>query len=96
MPDGNGGSTIEYYWDGEKTTEEEYNAGIAQYIDLNKTAAVSLKNTKLDKFSIEWYSTDPAVASVSLDGKIKALSPGTATIYTETGGVRNECVVTVR
>ena len=39
---------------------------------------------------------DPTVASVSTDGKIKALSPGTATIYTETGGVRNECVVMVK
>ena len=65
-------------------------------LKVNKTATISLKNTKLNKNSIEWYSTDPIVASVSAGGKIKALSPGTAIIYTETGGVRNECVVTVK
>ncbi len=65
-------------------------------LKVNKTATISLKNTKLNKNNIEWYSTDLAVASVSAGGKIKAVSPGKATIYTEAGGVRNECVVTVK
>lgn len=45
---------------------------------------------------VEWNSTDPDVAKVYAGGVIKAVSRGQTIIYTETGGVRNECVVTVK
>lgn len=65
-------------------------------IKVNKNATVSLKNTKLPKSSIEWYSENPDIAAVSPNGKIKGIEKGQTIIYTEAGGVRNECVVTVK
>lgn len=65
-------------------------------IKVNKNATVSLKNTKLPKSSIEWYSENPGIAAVSPNGKVKGIEKGQTIIYTEAGGVRNECVVTVK
>ena len=65
-------------------------------LKVNKTATVTLKNTKIKKADISWYSENPDIAEVSSSGKIKANSKGQAVIYTEAGGVRNECLVTVK
>lgn len=60
-----------------------------------KTVTVSLKNTKLKKTDIKWESANPNIATVNTNGTIKGISPGTTKIYTTTGGIRNECTVTV-
>ena len=56
---------------------------------------MTLKNTKLKKNEIVWRSADEKIAAVETGGKILGKSKGTVIIYTETGGIRNECSVTV-
>ena len=65
-------------------------------IKKNRTSSVSLSNTKIKKTDIKWYSSDETIATVDANGKIKAVSEGEATIYTEAGGFRNECLVTIK
>lgn len=64
-------------------------------VRVGKTTTVALKNTSYKPNQVEWFSEDESVATVGTGGKVMGLSEGTAVIYTETGGVRNECVVTV-
>lgn len=64
-------------------------------LKVGKTGTLSLKNTKLKKQDIVWTSEDPSIASVDSAGKIIARSVGSTVIYTEAGGMRNECMVTV-
>ena len=64
-------------------------------VKAGKTTTVSLKNTKIKKNEIEWKSEDEGIAAVSTGGKVKGISKGEVKIYTETGGVRNECMVYV-
>lgn len=64
-------------------------------VKAGKSTTVSLKNTKLKKADIEWMSEDDKIASVAAGGKVTGISEGTVIIYTITGGVRNECLVTV-
>lgn len=47
--------------------------------------------------SVSWHSSNPAVAAVDANGKVTALSNGTATITVTTtdGGFTDSCVVTV-
>lgn len=61
----------------------------------NKQTTVGLKDTKYKANQIEWHSEDENIATVTTGGKVKGISKGTVKIYTETGGVRNECEVTV-
>ena len=65
-------------------------------VKVNKNATVSLTNTKLSKSSVEWYSENPDIANVSEGGKVRGMEKGQTVIYTETGGIRNECIVTVK
>ena len=60
-----------------------------------KTTSVSLKNTKLKKTDVVWKSEDESIARVDAGGIVTGIGKGTVKIYTETGGVRNECSVTV-
>ncbi|MBO4266916.1 MAG: Ig-like domain-containing protein [Lachnospiraceae bacterium] len=60
-----------------------------------KKTTVSLKNTKLKKTDVVWKSEDEKIARVESGGSVVGISKGTVTIYTETGGVRNECSLTV-
>ncbi len=64
-------------------------------IRVGKTKTVGLKNTKYKANQIKWYSEDENIATVDEKGKVKGISAGEVKIYTETGGVRNECLVTV-
>lgn len=64
-------------------------------VKVNRTSTVSLSNTKIKKSDIKWFSTNESIATVDANGKIKAISEGETTIYTEAGGYRNECKVTV-
>lgn len=64
-------------------------------LKVKKTFTVKLSNTSYKVADIQWISTDPSVATVASNGKITAVSPGTTTVYTEKGGIRNECIITV-
>ena len=64
-------------------------------LKAGKKFTIALKNTKYKASEIQWVSEDPTIASVTSGGKITALKAGTTVIYTETGGIRNECRVTV-
>ena len=59
------------------------------------TATIKPDNATNKKYS--WKSSDSAVASVSADGKVTAIKPGSATITvtTEDGGKTASCQVTV-
>ncbi len=61
---------------------------------VGKKSKVSLKNSKLKE--IIWESSDPMVATVDEKGIIYAVAEEKAVIFTNSGGVRNECIVTVR
>ncbi len=65
-------------------------------VKVGKTSKLYLKNTKIKKTDVEWFSSDESIAVVGADGKVEGISKGQAIIYTETGGVRNECVVMVK
>lgn len=65
-------------------------------VRAGRTSTISLKKTKIKKADVEWFSSDESIATVGANGKVKGISKGQAIIYTETGGVRNECVVTVK
>ena len=64
-------------------------------IKNGKSSTVALKSTKLKKSDILWISENPDIVEIGSNGKVIGKSVGTATVYTEAGGVRNECVVTV-
>lgn len=64
-------------------------------IKIGKKGTVALKNTKYKKNEVVWVSEDPDIATVSTGGEIVGKGKGTVKIYTETGGVKNECDVTV-
>ena len=53
-------------------------------LTVGKTGTVKLKNTKYKRTDIEWYSSNPDVAIVDKNGKIKGISSGEA-IKWETG-----------
>lgn len=64
-------------------------------LTVGKSGVVSLKQTRIKKQDIVWETSDPSVVTVGDNGKITALSKGSATVYTTAGGVLNECIVTV-
>ncbi len=65
-------------------------------VKATKSTTIGLKNTKYKKSDIVWISEDPSIAEVGTNGKIIGKQAGkSVVIYTETGGVRNECEVTV-
>lgn len=65
-------------------------------IKTGRTASLSLQKTKLKKNQIIWKSSNENVAKVDVNGKITGVAPGEAIIYTNAGGIKNECAVTVR
>lgn len=67
----------------------------AMTLKVGKQGTVSLKKTKIKKADVNWVSDNPEVATVDANGKITALKSGNAIIYTETGGIKSECYVTV-
>ena len=60
-----------------------------------QTFRIILTNTKLKKTDVKWESSDPEAVSVDENGIIRAIKNGEAIIYTETGGAKAECLVTV-
>nr|MCR5357566.1 Ig-like domain-containing protein [Lachnospiraceae bacterium] len=65
-------------------------------IKVGKKATLALKNTKINKNDVVWVSENPSVAEVGEGGTVTGKSEGTVKVYTVTGGIRNECVVTVK
>ena len=65
-------------------------------LKVGKTGQLSLKNTNLKKQDIIWKSSNESIATVDANGKVKGISAGRTVVYTEAGGVRNECIVTVK
>ncbi len=63
-------------------------------LKVGRKAEISLKK-KIRKAEVVWFSDNPDIARVE-GGKIVGVSAGEAVIYTETGGIRNECKVTVK
>ena len=64
-------------------------------IKMGRTGKLYLKNTKIKKTDVIWTSSDPNIATIDAYGTVKGINTGTTTIYTDCGGVRNECIVTV-
>ena len=64
-------------------------------IKMGRTGKLYLKNTKIKKSDVIWTSSDPNIATIDVYGTVKGINTGTTTIYTDCGGVRNECIVTV-
>ena len=64
-------------------------------VKVNKKVTVGLKNTNYKANQIEWHSENNSIATVDVGGKVTGIKEGTVKIYTETGGIRNECIVTV-
>ncbi|MBQ9438426.1 MAG: Ig-like domain-containing protein, partial [Lachnospiraceae bacterium] len=57
--------------------------------------AYAAKPDKFSNISFDWSSDNQAVAAVDSEGKVYALSPGTATITLRAGGYTAKCAVTV-
>ena len=64
-------------------------------VRVGKTTSVSLKNTKFNKNDIEWKSENESIARVGPGGRVTGVGAGEVIVYTTTGGVRNECRITV-
>ena len=64
-------------------------------IKVGKKIKVALKNTKLKKADIKWYSDAPEIAAVTEAGLIEGKTAGNTKIYTTVGTKRYECDVTV-
>ena len=65
-------------------------------VKVGKTMTVGLKNTAYKASEIKWETDSPETVSIGLNGKITGLKTGTAKVFTNTGGVLNECIVTVK
>ena len=65
-------------------------------LGVGRSTTIALKNTKIKKADVNWVSKNPAIAEVKPGGKVIGISKGTTVIYTETGGIRNECTITVK
>lgn len=71
-------------------------------VKLNKTKATLYNGTSLQlklsnaKGKVTWKSSNKKVASVTGKGKVKALTPGKATITATNGGKKYTCKITVK
>lgn len=56
----------------------------------------SLKASVKPAASIKWESSNPAIATVDSNGKVKALTAGTAVIYAQANRKTTKCTITVK
>lgn len=67
-------------------------------IRAGKTAALkaTIKPKNTDFKTLVWQSSNPAVATVDLKGRVRGVAPGTAVITATTNGIVVSCTVTVK
>lgn len=66
-----------------------------EYDDLNPVYQLYLSSAAPDDWVYQWYSTNPAVATVDRNGLVTAQKPGKATIVADTYTTTLRCDVTV-
>ncbi len=66
-----------------------------EYDDLNPVYQLYLSSAAPDDWVYQWYSTNPAVATVDRNGLVTAQKPGKATIVANTYTTTLRCDVTV-
>ena len=71
-------------------TELELNVGDVHFLE------VIVSPSDAEGYTLQWESSDEAVASVSDDGEVTALSAGTADITVSGGEISATCAVTVK
>lgn len=71
-------------------TELELNVGDVHLLE------VIASPSDAEGYTLQWESSDEAVASVSDDGEVTALSAGTADITVSSGEISATCAVTVK
>lgn len=64
-------------------------------LDAGQTMVLGARVWPDNGAEVTWYSSDPAVAEVSADGKVTALTPGTVQIVAEVSGKTAACTLTV-
>ena len=64
-------------------------------LDPGQTMVLSARVWPDKDVSVRWSTTDPSVATVDENGKVTALTPGTAEIVAEVSGRRASCNLTV-
>ncbi|MCR4764332.1 MAG: Ig-like domain-containing protein [Lachnospiraceae bacterium] len=64
-------------------------------LKVNKKATIGLKNIRLKKNEIVWETDRPDIVEIAAGGIIKGKKAGSALVFTNAGGVYNECAVTV-
>lgn len=64
-------------------------------LDVGQTMVLGARVWPDNGAEVTWHSSDPAVAEVSADGKVTALTPGTVQIVAEVSGKTAACTLTV-
>lgn len=64
-------------------------------LDAGQTMVLGARVWPDNRAEVTWHSSDPAVAEVSADGKVTALTPGTVQIVAEVSGKTAACTLTV-
>lgn len=64
-------------------------------LDAGQTMVLGARVWPDNGAEVTWHSSDPAVAEVSADGKVTALTPGTVQIMAEVSGKTAACTLTV-
>ena len=64
-------------------------------LDAGQTMVLGARVWPDNGAEVTWHSSDPAVAEVSADGKVTALTPGTVQIVAEVSGKTAACTLTV-
>lgn len=64
-------------------------------LDAGQTMVLGARVWPDNGAEVTWYSSDPAVAEVSADGKVTALTSGTVQIVAEVSGKTAACTLTV-
>lgn len=68
-------------------------------LNIDQTSILSVNYSPTDttdSTSIKWTSSNPAIAKIYSNGKVKGMSSGTATITAHVGDLTADCIVTVR